>query len=401
MEIIQNGSITSAKGFLACGVNAGFKESNFDFMLLFSKIEATVAGVFTKNQVIAAPVIYCKELLDKNSSIARVVAINSGVANACTGERGLKWCKETAELISKKFDVASDQVYLASTGVIGRDIDMSKIALGIEKSADNLNPEGGVDAAKAIMTTDTVSKSIAIRCTVNGNSFIVGGMAKGSGMIAPNMATMLSVITTDVKIQNPLLQSILKNAADKSFNLVTIDGDTSTNDTVLILANGMSNIEVISGSEEEKIFTEAIFFVCVSLAKMIAKDGEGATKMIEIEVCGAKTEEDARKIAMTIANSPLVKTAMFGNDPNWGRVFAAAGRAGVEFDQAKCDLIFAGVEMVKSGEPIPFDKKWVGKQMQVEEVKVSLDLHQGESTATSWTCDFSYEYVKINGEYTT
>ena len=401
MEIINNGSITSAKGFLAAGVNAGFKENRLDFMLLLSKTPATVAGCFTQNQVVAAPVTYCKKLLEGKNA-ARAITINSGVANACTGERGLKWCNETAAIVSQSLNIKSEEVYLASTGVIGRDLDMLKMRTGIEQASLILSEDGGIAASKAIMTTDTVHKSIAVKCEANGGTFVIGGTAKGSGMIAPNMATMLSVITTDIKIEEqPLLQKLLSSAVDKSFNLVTVDGDTSTNDTLLILANGESGVEIVENSANEIAFTQALDYVCQELAKMIARDGEGATKMIEIVVKGAKSDADAKKIAMTIANSPLVKTAVFGNDPNWGRVFMAAGRAGVIFDQTKCGLIFAGVEVVRSGEPLIFNKTEVSEKMKSKEVRIEFDMDLGDKSATAWTCDFSYEYVKINGEYTT
>ena len=400
MEIINNGSVTSPKGFLAAGVNAGFKKDKLDFMLLFSKSSAVVAGCFTQNQVVAAPVTYCKRLMELRES-GRVVAINSGVANACTGEAGLEWCDFTAVLVSQYLNVKVDDVYLASTGVIGRALDLEKMRIGIEKASLALNDEGGIAASQAIMTTDTVPKSIAVSCETPKGKFVIGGMAKGSGMIAPNMATMLSVVTTDAKIEQGLLQKILKSAVDRSFNLVTVDGDTSTNDTLLALANGESGIEILEDSSEEKLFISALDCVCQNLAKMIARDGEGATKMIEITVRRADIEDNARKIAMTIANSPLVKTAVFGNDPNWGRVFVAAGRAGVVFDQMKCGLVFAGVEVVRLGEPLPFDKAGLSNKMKADEVKIELDMAMGEKSAVAWTCDFSYEYVKINGEYTT
>jgi len=400
METINNGSVTSPKGFAAAGVNAGFKKDKLDFMLLFSKSSAIVAGCFTQNQVVAAPVIYCKRLMKLRKN-GRVVAINSGVANACTGEAGLEWCDFTAALVSKYLNVNIEDVYLASTGVIGRTLDLEKIKIGVEKASLALDDDGGILAAKAIMTTDTVPKSIAVRCETSKGKFTIGGMAKGSGMMAPNMATMLSVITTDVKIEQELLQKHLKSSVDRSFNLVTVDGDTSTNDTLLAFANGESGIEILADSSEEKSFISALDYICQALAKMIARDGEGATKMIEIAVSSADTEENARKIAMTIANSPLVKTAVFGNDPNWGRVFAAAGRAGVTFEQMKCNLIFAGVEVVRLGEPLPFDKVELSNKMKANEVKIELDMAMGEKSAVAWTCDFSYEYVKINGEYTT
>ncbi|MEI6521129.1 MAG: bifunctional glutamate N-acetyltransferase/amino-acid acetyltransferase ArgJ, partial [bacterium] len=298
-------------------------------------------------------------------------------------------------------DAALDLVLVCSTGVIGRQLPMDKIKNGIGIANRALSVNGGHDAALAIMTTDTHPKEVAITLNTSAGIVKIGGVAKGSGMIAPNMATMLSVITTDAQIDPEILQNILSRVVDRTYNCVTVDGDTSTNDTVLMLASGVTNIRLEQGTRDLAIFEDGLLKLATELAKMIARDGEGATKLVEITVAGAADSKGAATIARTIANSPLVKTAIFGNDPNWGRVLAAAGRAGVYFDQYHVDLDFAGTPVVRNGQPIEFNKTAAIQAMKTKEVKILLTLGEGAFESTVWTCDFSYDYVRINADYTT
>jgi glutamate N-acetyltransferase/amino-acid N-acetyltransferase len=368
-------------------------------MLLAADRPCAVAGVFTTNQVKAAPVIFDQRIV--RAGEAQAVVINSGVANACTGEEGMARCVAMATEVAVALGLADHHVLVCSTGVIGRQLPGDKIAAGIAMAAGVLAPDGGHDAALAIMTTDTHPKEAAVRVETPHGVFTVGGMAKGSGMIAPNMATMLSVITTDAQVDAATLQTALAYVADRSFNCVTVDGDTSTNDTLLLLANGASGVHVQPATETHAAFIAALSEVATRLARMIARDGEGATKLVTVHVRGAADHASAAKIAHTIADSPLVKTALFGNDPNWGRVLAAAGRAGVPFDAARISLDFVGVPVVRQGQPVPFDLAATVAAMKADEVAIDLTLAEGDAEATVWTCDFSYDYVKINAEYTT
>jgi glutamate N-acetyltransferase / amino-acid N-acetyltransferase len=395
--IIPSGSVTSPEGFLAGAVSAGVKhaeDTRLDLGILYSGAPCTAAAVFTTNLVKAAPVLLDMQRIKTGS--ARAVVVNSGCANACTGARGMKDAIQMAALAAGQVDLKADDVLVASTGVIGVAMPMDRIAKAIPKIKPAAT--GGHDIARAIMTTDRVPKEVAVKA----GEFTIGAMVKGSGMIHPNMATMLCFVTTDASVERAFLQKSLRAAVDKSFNMVSVDGDNSTNDTVLIMANGRSGGKPISaGGSQAEIFQQALEKVCIYLARAVAKDGEGATRLIEVTVGGAANLADARLAARTIVSSSLVKTAVHGSDPNWGRVVAAAGRSGAKMDMNKVDLEIGGVPLVKNGEPVPFDKQKVVKVLSGEEVPMFLNLNAGSAEATAWGCDLSAEYVKINAEYTT
>jgi len=394
------GGITAPRGFRAAGVACGLKKNgDRDLMLLTADRACSAAGTFTRNVVKAAPVLYSRRIV--KAGRAQAVVINAGIANACTGEEGMRRCEQMAADVAAATGLAKEMVLVCSTGVIGWQLPMEKISAGIGEAARALSPDGGHAAARAIMTTDTRPKEIAVQFETSAGPVRIGGMAKGSGMIAPNMATLLSVITTDARVDPDTLQSALVNAVERSFNRVTIDGDTSTNDTVLLLASGAIGIRLDQGTEDFARFAQALTRVAEVLAKAIARDGEGATKLVEIRVTGAPDDTAAARIALTIANSPLVKTALFGNDPNWGRILAAAGRAGVGFNPHSVSLDLAGIPVVREGEPVEFDKASASAAMKTDEVVIDLTLSEGEGHTVAWTCDFSYDYVRINADYTT
>lgn len=395
----KTGGVTAAEGFRAGAAACGVKKDGFDLMLLVGEHVCSVAGVFTTNLVKAAPVLLSQRRV--KTGRAQAVIINSGAANACTGDEGMRRCAQMAAETAAALGVPEELVLVCSTGVIGRQLPMELISPGITVAAQALSPQGGHDAALAIMTTDTHAKEIALYLEMDSGSITIGGMAKGSGMIAPNMATMLSLLTTDAQIDPDLLQRALTNAVNRTFNCVTVDGDTSTNDTVLLLASGKSGVRLREGTEDFARFERALYRVTETLAKQIARDGEGATKLVTIWVQGAANNEEAMSIAKTIGTSPLVKTALFGNDPNPGRVLAAAGRSGVNFNPNRLDLELAGIPMVRDGQVVAFDKPAAIRALQTDEVSIALTLKEGEGEALAWTCDFSYDYVKINAEYTT
>jgi len=393
-------AITKAKGFLAAGVRAGIKEQGEDIALIVSETPAAGAGVFTTNLVCAAPVTVSRSRVP--SSTARAVIANSGNANACTGQQGMHDALEMASETARLLGVRSEDVLVASTGIIGRPMPMPKIRSGIAEAVSLLSVEGGVSASRAIMTTDTRPKEAFTEVCIGDIRAQIGGIAKGAGMICPNVATMLSFITSDVAITPEMLQLCLSRSADISYNCLTVDGDTSTNDTVIMLANGLAENPLIDAPGPMlDAFQQALDSVTISLAKQIARDGEGATKLIGITVVGARSFQDARQIAKTVANSPLVKTAMFGCDPNWGRILAAAGRAGVTLDPESINLTLGEVTLVRGGEPIAFSEKEAHELLRNTEVSVILNVGDGPGQATVWTCDFSYDYVKINAEYHT
>lgn len=400
IDLIETtGGITAPQGFRAAGVACGLKPDGRDIMLLVADRVCSAAGVFTTNVVKAAPVTYCAKRI--KAGRAQAVVINSGIANACTGEEGMRRCEQMVGAVAESTGLSDDLVLVCSTGVIGRQLPMDKITAGIERAARVLSPKGGHDAALAIMTTDTRPKEAAVVLETEQGQVRIGGIAKGSGMIAPNMATMLSIITTDAQIDPEPLGLALRSAVDCSFNRVTVDGDTSTNDTVLLLANGMTGIRLQQGTQDFACFERALCKLTEMLAKSVARDGEGATKLIEIWVHGAPDDAAANVMAKTIANSPLVKTAIFGNDPNWGRILAAAGRAGVAFNPNGIDLDLAGIPVVRAGQPVAFDKAAASNALKTDEVVITLSLSDGEGEAIAWTCDFSYDYVRINADYTT
>lgn len=405
------GGVTAPKGYKAAGITAGLKPSGLpDLALIVSEVDAIAAGVFTTSVVRAACVDYCRDKL-RAKSIARAILCNAGQANAATGEQGIIDAIESAQALSQALGVSSDQVLLASTGVIGQRIKMDILKAGLPQLVSALSDTGSDAAAKAICTTDTVTKSIALETTIDGRPVRIGGMCKGAGMIHPNMATMLGFVTCDAAVSPHLWQEMLGRAVDKSFNQITVDGDTSTNDTVLALANGESRTPAITemGAEAEKL--EAMLTaVCIHLAKAIARDGEGATCLIEVAVTGASTDADARKVARTIAGSALVKSAIFGRDPNWGRIAGAAGRAGVLFNQEDLQIKLGEFLMLERGQPQPFDRAAAnayltqaaqGTYLKEDTVLIAVNLGSGSGSGTAWGCDLSYDYVKINAEYTT
>ena len=393
---VENNGVTAPAGFRAAGVACGLKPNHaLDLALVGSDSDCTCAGMFTTNRVQAAPVLYDKETLEKNRTAIRAVVANSRCANACTGEPGLADARAMADAAARAIGCRADQVLVLSTGVIGTRLEMDKIRAGISQAAARLSVEGGMDAARAIMTTDTRPKTNELRFT----HYALGGMAKGAGMIHPNMATMLSVITTDAKIAPDLLDQALRAAASKSFNRISIDGDMSTNDTVLVLANGASGKEI--GDLEIGDFTDALTTVATDLAKQLVRDGEGATKFVEIDVTGARDENEAARVAQAIANSPLVKTALYGGDANWGRVIAAAGYAGVTVEPSKMKLWFGDVNVFANGTPTNFNEQDSTRAISGKDIFIRLDLGQRDASAVVWTCDLSHDYVTINGKYRT
>ncbi len=385
-------------GFQAAGVAAGLKKNGRnDLGLMVSRLPATAAGVFTQNRVQAAPVLLDRERI--KTGTCQAVLVNSGNANCCTGEQGMQDAREMARLAASALDIAEESVLIASTGVIGQPLPMDKIQKAMPSLVQSLKPDGFLLLAEAIMTTDTVPKVISRKGTLDGKPFTVIGTAKGAGMIAPNMATMLCFVCTDIGASADQLHQCLYASVQQSFNRITIDGDTSTNDTALILANGLSGA-VIQSPGDLDAFQEILNDVLVTLAKMLVKDGEGATKLVEIRVRGAATDWDARRIADTVASSNLVKTAIFGEDANWGRILAAAGRAGVAFDPQQMDIYFNDVLMFSqgSGRGAAVENE-VTQVLKLSEFAITLDLHCGDCRTSVWTCDFSVEYVRINADY--
>jgi glutamate N-acetyltransferase / amino-acid N-acetyltransferase len=408
---IVSGGVTAPKGFRAAGITAGLKASGLpDLALIYSETEAIGAGVFTTSQVKAACVEYCRQKLAAKHNI-RAILINSGQANAATGEAGWQDAVSCAEALAAQMQISADAILLASTGVIGKRIVMDKLIAGLPKLFEAANDEGGDLAARSIMTTDLVSKSIALQTMIDGRPVRIGGMAKGSGMIQPNMATMLAFITCDAAVSTNLWQQMLVRAVDKSFNQVTVDCDTSTNDSLIALANGQSRTQAIIEAGESADQLEAMLTeVCQYLAKAVARDGEGATCLVEIQVSGTHTDVEARKIALTVAGSPLVKSAIFGRDPNWGRLAMAAGRAQVAFDQNELRIQMGDFLLMEHGQPLEFDRAAAsnylkaaaaGEYLKTDTVLIKIGVGQGHGVGTSWGCDLSYDYVKINAEYTT
>ncbi len=406
MNDVPTAAVAKVSGFRAVGVTCGLKKSGRpDMTLVLSDSPCSAAALFTTNAVKAAPVLYDMQLLQRTQNL-RGVLINAGNANAVTGAQGMADAARMAALAERACNLPADSMFVMSTGIIGEKMAMDKVEHGINQAAQAIAAEAGargLDAAQAIMTTDTVPKQAYAETTIDGVTVRVGGMAKGSGMIHVNMATMLAVVVTDAVIAPPLLADVLRQVAAVTFNRVTVDGDTSTNDTLLLLASGQAgNAPISAGTPAFDAFAAALTEVCMQLSKAIARDGEGATKLVEITVTGAATEAEADQAAKTIATSPLVKTAIFGADPNWGRVLMAVGRSGISLAPEKISLWLGDFLLVQHGEPQPFDAAaasgWLAAAADVP-VRVSLGLGNGQ--ATVWTCDFSYKYVEINAEYHT
>ncbi len=407
-----DGNVTAPKGFQAAGIRAGLKPSGTpDLALIYSETEAIAAGVFTTSQVRAACVDYCRQRLQAKAC-ARAILVNAGQANAGTGKQGWEDAQESANLIGQGLNLSPDSVLLASTGVIGQRIKMQPLREGIPPLVQALSPDGGDAASQAIVTTDLVPKAIALETKIEGRPVRLGGIAKGSGMIHPNMATMLAFVTCDAAVSTQLWQDMLSRATAKTFNQITVDGDTSTNDTLIALANGQSRTSAITGSSPHAATLEAMLTdVCQYLAKAIARDGEGATCLIEVSVTGAPDDEAARSVARTIAGSSLVKSAIFGRDPNWGRIAGAAGRAGVKFDQNDLQIKLGSIALMEEGQPLPFDRDAAshylknaagGKYLTAEDtVQITVSIGNGRGAGLAWGCDLSYDYVKINADYTT
>lgn len=406
-QSLPEGTVTSPAGFTAVAVAAGIKKENqLDLALVVSETDCSCAALFTQNQVVAAPVIVDRETLAHNNSRLRAVVINSKNANACTGEPGLANARATQQAAAEALGCAADQILVLSTGVIGVQLPMARLAAGIAVAAKGLAVGNGRLAAEAIMTTDTRPKHLAVRLNLPGGPVTIGGMAKGAGMIHPNMATMLAVLTTDAAIAPGLLDELLRTAVNQSFNRISIDGDTSTNDTILLLANGASGTAV-ADPDTIAHFSAGLNHLCTSLAHMIVRDGEGATKFVEIQVTGARSQAEAHQVANTMAISPLVKTAFAGSDANWGRLLMAAGRAGVAFDQAKINLWIGGqaaneLQLVANGTPTAYQEKEAAAVFARPEFVIRLDLGGGGGeTAVVWTTDLSHDYVSINADYRT
>ena len=397
---IPNGSITSVQGIKAAGIHCGLKRKRKDLALILSDYPCTVAGTFTLNKVQAAPLQISKEIIKAGGKV-RAVLINSGNANACTGEQGINDAKLSQEYLAGKLKLSPEEVIVSSTGVIGEYLPMNVLLSGIDSILPKLSYSGGYDAAKAIMTTDLVPKSLAVKLELSGGEITIGGIAKGSGMIMPDMATMLAFIATDALVDSKLLQKIISKTVNNSFNKISVDGDTSTNDMVVILANGATKVKIEEGTEDEIKFTEALQALAIDFAKAIVKDGEGATKLITLNVTGGKTQEDVDKIAKAIVNSPLVKTAIYGNDANWGRIIAAAGRSGADFNPGKVEIKFNDLVILKSNYVHNFDEQKASEVLSNPEITITVDLKDGNAKTTWWTCDFSEEYIRINALYRT
>ena len=400
------GGVTAAKGFEAAGVEAGIKYKNRkDMAMIYSQAPCVLAGTFTTNVVKAAPVLWDKKVVEE-SSFGQAVIVNAGIANACTGAEGYSYCDKTAKAAAKALNIPEDSVLVASTGVIGMQLPIDRIEAGVEKlaaaKADTM--DAGTLAAEAIMTTDTISKQVAAQIEVGGTIVTIGGMSKGSGMIHPNMCTMLGFITTDAVIGKAALTKALKEDVEDTFNMISVDGDTSTNDTLLIMANGMAgNSEIQEGTPEYEEFKAALHYVNETLAKMMAGDGEGATALLEVKVVNADTKENARILSKSVVCSSLVKAMIYGHDANAGRILCALGYAGVTFDPEKIDLYFesnAGkIKIYEDGVSTGYDEEEATKILSEPSVTVIADMKMGNETATAWGCDLTYDYVKINADY--
>ena len=398
MHVI-NGGVTAPEGFFATGVACGLKkDGKKDLAIICSEDSAAAAGVFTTNKVKGHSLKLTMEHI--KTGYANAIVINSGNANACVGEQGYADALEIATITAGLLECSPQDILIGSTGVIGKPLNMEMIRPGLEALVSGMDPDGGHDAQEAIMTTDTIHKEVAVEFDLQETRVVIGGMAKGSGMIHPNMATMIGIITTDANISRKLLDKALKDVVKSTFNRVTIDGDTSVCDMVLVLANGLAdNAGIINEDEDYNQFKRGLEYVCSSLSKLIARDGEGATKLVEVVIEGAGSAEDAYKAACAISKSPLVKTAIFGEDANWGRIITAAGYSGAEFDPDYTDIYIGDLLVCKNGCAVNFDEKAAKELLQGKEIKLLVNLNKGIYSDCVWTCDLSYDYVKINASY--
>lgn len=405
MEKIDGG-VTAAKGFLAAHTAAGIKyQGRDDMAMIYSKVPAVAAGTFTRNVVKAAPVKWDQQVVGE-SPFVQAVVMNAGIANACTGQEGMGYCKETADAAGSALGIPSQAVLVASTGVIGMQLPMDRLRAGIGTMVPKLEDtrQAAAAAAQAIMTTDTHKKEAAVTFTVDGKTVTVGGMSKGSGMIHPNMCTMLAFITTDLAISHELLQEALSSVVDDTYNMISVDGDTSTNDTCLVLANGMAgNTKITEKNADYQAFVEALFEVNKTLAKMMAGDGEGATALFEVKVINASSKAEAVTLAKSVVTSSLTKVAIYGHDANWGRILCALGYAGVDFDPEKVDLYFESsngrLKIIENGVATGYSEEEATKILMADAVTAICDMKQGDAEATAWGCDLTYDYVKINADY--
>ena len=399
-QFIENGSITSVTGIKAAGLNCGIKKQKKDLALIVSEVPCNAAGTFTLNKVVAAPLVISKNIIKQQNKI-KAILVNSGNANACTGTIGFENALDLQSFCAKKLSLASSEVIVSSTGVIGKQLPVEQIKSGINKITNNLSRDGGLDAAEAILTTDLRKKAFAVRVNLSKGEVTIGGICKGSGMIMPNMATMLAFLATDASIEQHILQNLLSSAVDNSFNKISVDGETSTNDMVILTENGLSGIEIKESTDDYNIFYTALLTVCQEMGKAIAADGEGATKLITISINNAKTKKDADTIAKAVANSPLFKTAMNGNDANWGRILSVAGSSGVDFTPEKVSIKFDDMKILEPNYCASFNEEEAKKLLNKEKITVSVDLDEGDESSTWWTCDFSEGYIKINSSYRT
>lgn len=405
MKVIKTGGVTTPTGFKTGGINCGIKKSGKnDLAMIVSEVPGATSIMTTTNVVKAAPILWCNKVM--SNPYKQAVVVNSGNANACTGQKGEEAVVATANKAAAVLDLQPEDVLIASTGVIGVILPVEKILSGIETLGPKLgnSQEDGDIAANTILTTDTIKKTIAVEVEIGGKSVKIGGMAKGSGMIHPNMATMLSFVTTDVKIAPALLDKLLKETTVDTYNMISVDGDTSTNDMVTVIANGMAgNLPLQENTPDYEIFKEAFIYVHKTLAKKIIRDGEGASKFVEVEVHGTKTKDDARKLAKSVITSSLVKTALFGEDANWGRVLCALGYSGADFDPLKVSLVFSSqagmITLLNDGAPIAFDEDEAKKVLSETDIYIAVEMEEGDEKAVAWGCDLSYDYVKINGDY--
>jgi len=398
-QVVKEG-ITYPLGIKAAGINCGIRLNKKDLALIYSDKLADAVAMYTTNKFKAAPLVVTEKNLSLSGGKLKAVLINSGIANACTGEKGLKDAWETVSYVSQGLNIKKEHVAVFSTGKIGEFLPLNKIKAGVEKVISGLDYAGGEEAAEAILTTDTRKKEVAVNFVLGGKEVRIGGMAKGSGMINPHMATMLGLVTSDVSINLDLLKSALRQVVEKTFNMISVDGDTSTNDMVIVMANGLAENRMMEEKDDNYYkFYHVLYFVVEYLAKCIAKDGEGATKMIEVEVKNALSFAEAKKVAKAVINSPLVKTAIFGNDPNWGRILAAVGYCGAEVVADKVDL-YLKEKIVENGQPLKFSRQNIHEYLgSSKEIKIVIDLKMGEENATAWGCDLTYDYVKINTKY--